>query len=280
LVVLLLVVLGAAGAYFGLVLYPERAAADLMRPSSAEFTDALVAYRTTVEALPPGATDPSVLLQQATTVLETADDAREQLSSARGSLEAREASDLPIVSSRAPLEQAIRIRDQMAAFYTAALENVADLESVAGYVSELGGVLPQLETFDQTLGGGELSSAVASAIPIADQFIADLQALPPPDELGALHTSLLAIARRMRADLDELSQAGDPADSPVVAALLDDVRGDVETFRQTVGTAPDVARQAGLGTRLRNLTAHAQRVTDGLRSLRDDQGISGLTIPG
>jgi hypothetical protein len=279
-VVLLLVVLAAAGAYFGLVLYPERAAADLMRPSSAEFTEALGAYRVTIEAFPPGETDPTVLLQQATTILETADDTRERLSSAGGSLEAREPTDLPIVSGQAPLDQAIGIRDQMAAFYTGALETVADLESLAGYVTELGGVLPQLETFDQTLAGGELSSAVASAIPIADQYIADLQALAPPDELGALHTSLLAIARRMRADLDELAQAGDPTDSPVVAALLDDVRGDVETFRQTVATAPDVARQAGLGTRLKDLDTQAQRVTDGLRSLRDDHGISGLTIPG
>jgi hypothetical protein len=279
-VILLLVVLVAAGAYFGLVFYPERAAADLMRPSSAEFTEALEAYGTTVEAFPAGATDPSVLLQQATAVLDTADEARERLSSAHGSLEAREPTELPVVSSQSPLDQAIRIRDQVGAFYTAALENVGDLESVAGYLTELGAVLPQLDTFAQTLGGGELSSAVAAAIPIADQLIADLQALPPPDELGALHTSLLAITRRMRADLEELSRAGDPADSPVVAALLDDVRGDVETFRQTLGTAPEVARQASLGARLRDVNARAQQVTDGLRSLRDDQGISGLTIPG
>jgi hypothetical protein len=251
-----------------------------MRPSSAEFAEALDGYRTTIESFPPGSTDPSVLLQQATAILETADDARERLSSGSGSLEAREPTDLPLVSSRPPLEQATRIRDQMAAFYTAALETVADLESVAGYLSELGGVLPQLEAFHETLGAGDLASAVASAIPIADQFIADLQALAPPDELGALHTSLLAIARRMRADLDELSQAGDPADSPVVAALLEDVRGDVDTFRQTVGTAPEVARQAGLGATLKDLEAQAQRITDGLRSLRDDHGISGLTIPG
>jgi hypothetical protein len=280
LIVLILVVLGAAGAYLGLVLYPERAAANLMRPSSAEFTHALEAYRATAGSLPLGATDPSVLLQQATTILETADEARERLSSASGSLAAREPTDLPFVSSRPPLEQAITIRDQMAAFYTAALENVGSLESVAGYVSELGGILPQLQTFDETLGGGDLSSAVASAIPIADQFNADLEALAPPDELGALHTSVLAIAQRIRADLDELSGAGNPANSPVVAALFEDVRGDVDTFRRTVGTAPEVARQAGLGLSLRGLETQAQQIIDGLRSLREDHGISGLTVPG
>jgi hypothetical protein len=269
----------AGGAYTALTWYPRRAATDLMRPSSEEFTAVAGAYHTAIGALPPASTDPQVLVDQSPTILTAAGTAREQLTDASSGLESREPTDLPVISSRPPLEDAIRLREQMLAFYTTALETIADVESVAGYLSSLTPLLPELEDLAATLEDPEdLGGAVSAATPVADQVIADLQALTPPEELGGLHSALAAIARRIRADLNELTEMGQ-AGSPVTRALLEDLRADIGTLRETMGTAPDAARQAGLGTQIEDVEARIVSIVDGLTSLRDRYDVSGLTIP-
>jgi hypothetical protein len=279
LVVFLLV---AGGAYAGLVWYPQRAAGELMRPSSEEFAGALEAYRTAASAFPPGATDPQVLVDASNAVLAASPPARERLSAASTALQRREPPNLPVVSSRPPLQQARDVREQMIAFDTRALEVVARLEAVAGYVTQVATTLPQLDTLGSTLGNPkptEVGAAVAAATPIADQMMADLRALTPPDELGGLHSSLVAIARRIRADLDEVIGAAESGAGPVVTALVENIRGDLDSFRQTLGTAPREAGRAGLAPSLLRVEAIAQQVIAGLRALRDVHGLSGLTVP-
>jgi hypothetical protein len=283
--IVLLVVLAllVGGAYVALVWYPQRAAGDLMRPSSEEFATALVSYQETVAAFPPGPTDPTVLVDTSNVVLTEAGQAREELTRASGSLEARAPTDLPVVSSRSPLQLASDVRQQMLAFYSGALEAVASLEAVAGYLTVVAGTFPRLDDLEGTLAEveepAEAGTAVATATPIADQLIADLQAVTPPDELGALHTSLLAVARRIRADLDEVAAAGQSGTGPLVRALLQDVTAEVTTFRETVGTAPKVAGDAGLALRLEDVDVTERRVVEGLEELRDVHGLSGLTVP-
>jgi hypothetical protein len=277
--VAVLVLLLAGGAYTALKWYPRRAATDLMRPSSAEFTATAGAYHAAIGALPPASTDPQVLVDQSATLLSATGTARQQLTDASSRLDGREPTDLPVISDRPPLGDAIGVREEMLAFYTTALETIADVESVAGYLSSLAPVLPELDDLAATLESPEdLNGAVAAATPVADQVIADLQALTPPDELGGLHSSLAAIARRIRADLDELTETGQ-AGSPVTRALLQDLRTDIGTLRETMGTAPDAARQAGLGTQIEDVEARIVGIIDGLATLRDRYDISGLTIP-
>jgi hypothetical protein len=276
----LLVLLGA-GAYVALFWYPERAAGDLLRPSSEEFAEALDSYRSMVRAIPPEGTQPEAVSSAVGVMLEETDDARTTLTRAQGALEAREPVNIPVVSSRPPLDDATRIRDRMLSFYTGSLELVADLESVSGYLTELGSTLPLIDNLERALSEGEDTGAiVAAATPVSEQLVADLQALTPPEELGSVHTSLLAIAATIRGDLEEASaSAGEPAAEPVIAALLDDARAELETFRETVGTAFDTALGAGIGAQIRRLDRQAGRVIDDLTDVRDQHDLTGLTIP-
>ncbi len=278
--VTVLVLLVAGGAYTALTWYPRRAATDLMQPSSTEFAVAAGAYRAAIGALPPAATDPQVLVDQSATILTAAGAARQQLTDASSLLEGREPTDLPVISDRPPLNTAIRLREEMLAFYTMALETVADVESAAGYLSSLAPILPELDNLATTLTDpDDLGAAVAAATPVADQVIADLQALTPPDELGGLHSSLAAIARRIRADLDELTETGQTGQTPVTRALLENVRTDIGTLRETMGTAPDAARQAGLGAQIEEIEVRIVGIIEALTTLRDRYDITGLTIP-
>jgi hypothetical protein len=279
---LILFLLVAGGAYVGLVWYPQRAAGELMRPSSKEFADALETYHATVTTFPPGPTDPQALVDTSNALLVSSPAARDRLASFGTDLERREPPNIPVVSSRPPLQQARDVREQMIAFDTRALEVVARLEAVAGYVTEVAPSLPQLDTLGTTLGNprdpAEVRAAVAATTPVADQMLADLRAITPPDELGGLHSSLVAIARRIRADLDDLVEASQGGAGPVVTALVQNIGGDLDSFRETFGTAPKEARRAGLATNLQEVDAIAEHVVAGLRTLRDVHGLSGLTV--
>jgi hypothetical protein len=278
----LTLVLGAA-AYVGLFWYPERAARDLLRPSSEEFAGALEAYRSMVQAVPPAGTDPEAVSSAVGSVLQETDDARATLARAQGALESREPVGIPVVSSRPPLDGAAMIRDRMLSFYTGGLELVADLENVSGYLTELGSALPLIENLERALGqpGGQegADQIVAAASPVTEQLLADLEAQVPPEELGSLHESLLAIANTIRQDLEDAASSNQPGAEPVIAARLDDARDELETFRSTVGTAFDTALGAGIGDQIRRLDRRAGRVITDLAEVRDDYGLTGLTIP-
>jgi hypothetical protein len=279
-IVLLLVVAG--GAYGVLVVYPERAAADLMQPSSEEFAEGLELYRATISVFPPGPTDPQVLVEQSNVLVLQVGDARQELGRTTARLEQREPSDWPVISSRQPLRQARDTRDRMLDFYTSALETLASMEGVAGYVTRVAAVLPQLDNLEQTLGSpapAEVGPAVAAATPIADQIVADLKSITPPEEMGGHHASLLAIAQRIRDDLDEIDRAGQQGSEPVTRALVQDVRTEIASFRETLGAAPKDAGDAGLDDRRSDVDRLAEQVVAQLEALRDVQGVAGLTVP-
>jgi hypothetical protein len=278
--VLFLLVAGAA--YGALVLYPQRAAGDLMRPSSEEFAQALDVYRTTIARFPPGRTDPQVLVDQSNDVVGRVGDAREELGRAAARLEQREPANWPVVSSRPPLRQARDARDRMLDFYTSALETLASVEGVAGYVTLVGAVLPQLDNLEQTLGSpgqAEVPAAVAAATPIADQILAHLQSITPPEEMGGLHASLLAIAVRIRVDLNEIARAGQEGTEPVVRALVQDVKAEIGSFREAVGAAPRESGNAGLDQRRAEVDRLAGRVIAELEAIGATYGVVGITVP-
>jgi hypothetical protein len=277
----LILLLGAA-AYVALSWYPERAAQDLLRPSSEEFAEALEAHRSMVRAIPPEGTEPEAVSSAVNVMLEETDDARTTISRAQDSLEAREPISLPVVSSRPPLDDAARILDRMSAFYTGSLELSADLTSVSGYLTELASTLPLVDNLERALGQGgqDAGAIIAASSPVAEQLVADLQSLTPPEELGSLHTSLLAIAETIRGDLEEAEAVSEEAGGePVVAALLDDARSELDTFRDTVGTAFDTALGAGIGNQIRRLDRLAGRIVEELTQVRDEHDLTGITIP-
>ncbi len=280
---LVLVLLLAAGAYAGLVWYPRRAAADLMDEPPGAFEASLSAYRATVSAFPPGATDPQALVEGCGAVATTSAPTRERLADDTIRLEREAPPDVPVVSSRPPLAQALELRDLMLEFNTTAQEVLGRLEAVCAYVSQAAGVLPQLDTLDATLGdprdAAEIEAAVAAATPIAEQLLADLRALTPPAELGGLHSSLLAIARRIDSDLEEVSRTAQAGGVPVVRALLGDIRSSFDAFRQTLGTAPEEAGAGSLTAAIQRTEALAVRIVEGLRALREVHGLTGVTVP-
>lgn len=275
-----LFLLVAVGAYGALRWYPMRAAGNLMRPSSREFEEALVAYRQTVEAVPSGG-EAQVVVDGAQEVIRRADEARVSLSGAQIALEGRTPPNLPVISTRPPLDEAASIRERMLRFYTAALKGVADLESVAGYLTEIAGTLPQLADVEDTLrdaSPAEVAGAVESAIPVADQLAGDLEALTPPDDLGSVHASLQALADQIGADLEQITETGREAAEPVLRALVRGIVVEIETFRETIAGAPDAAFGSALGRELRRVEGIVRRITRDLAEL-EDAGVDGLTIP-
>lgn len=280
---LLLLILGGT-AYTTLVWVPRTASDNLMRPSSREFSEAVEAYRGAVGALPPGATDPQVLADLAATVVSAAAPARQQLSDASVALTEREPLNLPIISSRPPLPEAAAIRERMTEFYTGAQQVLTSVEVSSSYLTQAAVVLPGLASIEermQTADPDDPEVATNAAIPVADQLIADLQALTAPEELGGLHEALLAIAQRIRDGLGTLaSSRGGDAGRPVVAATIRGVRNEIAAFRQTFGTAPRQARGTGLGALLEEVDALAVEITERLAALRDVHGLDGLTLPG
>ena len=280
---LLLLILGGA-AYTTLVWVPRTAAETLMRPSSSEFASAVESYRGAVGALPPGATDPQVLADLAASAVAAAAPARQELSDSSVALTEREPLDLPIISSRPPLPEAIAIRELMTEFYTGAQQVLTSVEVASSYITQAAVILPGLASIEERMLTADPDNpevAVTAAIPVSDQLLADLQALTPPEEMGGLHESLLAIAQRIREGLGSLAASrGGEAGRPVVAATIRGVRNEIAALRQTFGTAPRQARGTGLGPLLEEVDALAVEITERLDALRDVHGLDGLTLPG
>lgn len=282
LIVLLLIVGGIA--YTSLVWVPRNQAAKLMTPSSREFAEAVEAYRAAAGALPPGATDPQVLGDLAAAAVTAAAPAREKLTDASLALTERKPLDLPIVSGREPLKEAVALRSRMTECYTTALQAISGLERTASYLSQAAAVLPALANLEEAMLTADLDApgvALDSAIPISDQLITDLRALTAPDELAGLHQSFLTIAERIRSDLQSLvTSKGGEAGRPVVAATLKSTRDEIAAFRQTFGTASRRARGAGLGPLLEQVDALVVEITERLAGLREVYGLEGITLPG
>lgn len=276
---ILVVVLGVA-AYAGLVWYPVRAAGELMRPSSSEYAEAVGAYRATVDSLPSEGTEAEAVAEATDEILAESETARGALSEAQIALEDRAAPRIPVVSGRPPLGEALDVRERMLSFYTAALEAVGRLDAVARYLSGLGGTLPQIEQIEDSLrdAGGDLGGAVATASSVAGRILADLEAISPPTELGALHSSLTAIVERIEDDLRQIDEARGQGSDPVVEALLDDVEGQAVSFRDAVAEAPQAAIESGLGPALRQIDRRIHRIDAGLEDLRS-RGVTGVTVP-
>ena len=282
-VALLAFLLVAGAAYAALAWYPRRAAAELMDEPSERFAASLSAYRATLSAFPPGTTDPQALVEGCAAVTTTSATTRDQLADDTIALERQTPPDLPVVSSRPPLVQAGELRDLLLQFDTAAQEVLGRLEAICGYVTQAAGVLPQLDTLNATLGdptdAAEIRAVVAAATPIAEQLLADLRALAPPAELGGLHSALLAIARRVRGDLEEIDRTAQAGGTPVVRALLGNIRSSFDSFRQTLGTAPREAGAGGLTAATERAEGLAARIVEGLRALREVHGLAGVTVP-
>jgi hypothetical protein len=271
-------------AYTTLVWVPKTAAANLMRPSSEDFASAVEAYRGAVGNLPPGATDPQVLSDLAASIVAASGPARQELSDASLALTERVPLDLPIISSRPPLPESVALRETMTEFYTGAQQALTSVEVASSFITQAGVVLPALASIEErmlTADAEDPDVAVTAAIPVADQLIADLQALTAPEELGGFHEGLLAIAQRIREGLGALATArGGEAGRPVINATIRSVRNEIAAFRQTFGTAPRQARGTGLGTLLEEVDALAVEITQRLASLRESHGLDGLTLPG
>ncbi|HEX2030398.1 MAG TPA: hypothetical protein VHL78_03210 [Actinomycetota bacterium] len=279
---ILVVLLGIAVAagYLGLVWYPFRAAEALMRPTSSEYARALEAYRAAVDAVPEPDGEPEEVIDSVDPVLARAQEARDRLAQAQISLEERTAVQVPVVSGRPPLGEALDLRESILAFYTGGLETVGRLDAVARYLSGLSGALTQLEDLEQEFDGvsaEDAGRAMESAQPVAEQLNADLEALTPPDELGAVHSALEAIANRIQADLRQIAQTAEQG-GPVVEALLADVEAEIDAFRQSVAEAPVEALRSGLGSTLKTLTRRTGRINEGLAALRAD-GLAGIVVP-
>jgi hypothetical protein len=268
-------------AYAGLVSYPRRAAGELMRPASADYVASLTAYRRAAKALPQSGTGARALVEGADAILDEADQARTTAARAQLALEDRSASELPVISTRTPLAEALELRDRMRSFYTAALEALGSLDGIGRYLVDLSNALPRVAEIGAELSeasGAEVAEAAEGLKPEATQLRADLRALAPPDELGSVHAALEAIARSIEERLEEVAQAAEQGASPVVQALVEDVITEAAAFREAISEAPAEALDKGLGDRLRSARSNSKRVNEGLEELAQ-AGVSGLTLP-
>lgn len=268
--------------YGGLFWYPMRAAASLMVPSSEEFDQVRTAYEATVGAF-PNSTDPAILVQQAAALLAAADGARATIQDAETRLEGRTPVTIPVLDRRPPLPLANELRDRMLAFYLGALELVADMEGVARYLSEAAVVLPKLEDLRGALGNpttpAEVDAVLPAARAVADQLLADLDALTPPAEIGSLHEALRAIAGTTRSHLDRLDQVRGRTARPILATLVTEIGAQLDSFRETYIGGPGGALEAGLASRMAELANQIQRIVEGLTRLRDDHGLDDVVVP-
>jgi hypothetical protein len=275
-------VLAAIVAYGGLFWYPVRAAASLMVSSSEEFERARTAYEATTGAF-PNSPDPAILVQQAAAVLAAADAARAAITDAETRLEARSPVSIPVLDRRPPLPLAHDLRERMLSFYLGALELVADMEGVARYLTEVAAVLPKLEDLRGALGTPRTPAEVDAVIPaaraVADQLLADLDALSPPVETGSLNEALRAIAGTTRGHLDELDKVRGRVARPILATLVTEIGTQLDTFRDTFIGGPGAALEAGLAPRMAELASQSGRITEGLARLRDEHGLDEVVVP-
>jgi hypothetical protein len=282
-IALALVVLLAAGAvYAALAWYPRRVASETVGPTSRTFATALAAYREML-AVYPARPRPGAIEQGAEGLLDRADPTRQALGTGQGEVDGHRLPSLPIIGSRPPLSIASAAHEEMEFFYTAALEVVGDLEAVARYLNQIGPTLPKLENLRQELGNprapGEIDRAAAGARAVADQLIADLRAVTAPEEMGPIQAGLLATSRAIRRDLDDIDRISRQGRSPVLRALIEDVESRIRSYRQTFTAAPGETMDAALGPGVEAVERTARRIVDHLAVLRDDHGVSGLTVP-
>jgi hypothetical protein len=275
-------ILVAVLTYGGLFWYPVRAAKSLMVASSGEFENARGAYEATTGAF-PNSPDPAILVQQAAAVLAAADAARDAITDAQTRLEARSPVSIPVIDRRPPVPLAHDLRERMLSFYLGALELVADLEGVARYLTEVAAVLPKLDDLRGALGNPQTPAAVDTVIPaaraVADQLIADVDALAPPADIGSLHAALRAIVGTTRGHLDELDAVRGRAARPVLATLVAEIGTQLDTFRDTFIGGPGAALEAGLAPRMADLASQIRRIAEGLARLRDEHGFDEVIVP-
>lgn len=268
--------------YGGFVWYPVKAAGDLMRPASQEFVGARDSYRAVVDAF-PAVPELQTLNEGLTATLAATQPAREALSEAQTALDARDTVDIPVVRSRPALKRALELRERMVDFYIGALELVADIEGDARYLTSLLQVLPRVPALRSALGTPktpkEVDQVLGAARPIADQLVADVEALSAPAELGSTHEAARAIASGIRTALDELDGVTGRTARPIIETLVAEIGEQLTDLEETVLGAPQASRDATLGPRIAEFDKQATRVANGLRRLRDDHGIEGLTIP-
>ena len=253
-----------------------------MVSSSEQFETARTAYEATTGAF-PNSPDPAVLVQQAAAVLAAADAARDAIADGQSRLEARSPVSIPIIDRRQPLPLAHEIREQMLVFYLGALELVADLEGAARYLTEAAVVLPKLEDLRGALGNPQTPAEVDAVIPaaraVADQILADVDALAAPPDVGSLHEALRAIVTTIRGSLDQLDGVRRRAARPVLATLVTEIGTQLDSFRQTFVGGPEAALDAGLGARIAELATQIRRIAQGLARLRDEHGLGDVIVP-
>jgi hypothetical protein len=226
---------------------------------------------------------PAAIQQRSEDLLELADPTRQALGAGQGELSGHRLPVLPIIGSRPPLSIAAEVHEEMGFFYTGALEVVADLEAVARYLTQVGPTLPKLENLREELGNprtpGEIDRAAAGARAVANQLIADLRAVTEPEEMGPIQAALLATARAIRRDLDDIDRISRQGRTPVLRALIDDVESRIRSYRQTFTAAPRETMNAALGAAIAAMERTAGGVIERLALLRDDYGVAGLTVP-
>lgn len=274
---LIFLLLTGAAAYAALIWYPDRAAADLMRPLSSDFATSASPLSSAIASFPEGNGTES--LAASADVLAATDEARRALVNAQIDLEEQSTVSVPILSSREPLDLANDTRERLEAFYPLALELVGDLEAAARYLTNLMPVLPNLDNLRAALRGpGSVEQMVAAARPIAEQLLADVRTLSPPAELSTVQASLLAISRGIGGSIDEMERVGQTGATRVVRALREDIRSQVDSFAQAASEAPSEALAGGLADQIAEAERRIERITAALRALAD-QGVNGITLP-
>jgi hypothetical protein len=280
LAVLLLLLAGAA--YAALSWYPRRVAGQELEPTSRAFSEGLAAYRE-ILAVYPARPRPRAIEQGARALLEQADPTRQTLGVGLGELDEHRIPSLPVIGSRPPLSIATGIHEEMFFFYTGALEAVADLEGVSRYLTQIAPTLPKLENLREELGNpqtpGEIDRAAAGASAVAGQLIADLRAVAAPEEMGPIQAGLLATARAIRQDLDDIDRISRQGRSPVLRALIEDVESRIRSYRDTFRAAPRETMDATLEPAIAAVDRSVRRIIKDLTALRDDYGVAGLTVP-
>jgi hypothetical protein len=272
----------AGAAYAALALYPRQIVGQNVGPTSKALSEGLTAYRELL-AVYPARRRAGAIEEGAGALLQLADPTRRALGSGQGELDAHRIPSVPVIGTRPPLSTASTAHEEMAFFYTGALEVVADLEAVARYLTQIGPTLPELENLREALGDprtpGEIDRAAAGATAVASQLIADLRAVTAPDEMGPIHAGLLTTARAIRNDLDDIDRISRQGRSPVLRALIEDVESRIRSYRGTFTSAPRETMEATLGPAIAAVDRFVRRIVEGLVTLRDDYGVAGLTVP-
>lgn len=278
----LLVLLLAGAAYAALSWYPRRVTTQTLVPTSRALAGAVESYRGILDVYPVEAR-PRAIREASAAVLDEVGPARQTLDRGQAELETRPLPSLPVIGSRPPLSIAARVREDMGFFYTDSLEIVADLESIARYLTDLAPTLPKLENLRRELGDprtpGEIDRAAAGALAVANQLIADLQAITPPEEMGPVQAELVATSGAIRRDLRDIDRVSRQGGSPLLRALIKSVENRIRTYRGRFAAAPGEALETSLGPAVEAVDRSIRRIVEGLRSLRDDYNVPGLTVP-